>query len=72
MRQSLLLAGLATIVVVITAQTESDTMSIEALTDHSDAANRTFPETFDGYNTYAYCAYPVSVSFDLDSCKHGN
>jgi hypothetical protein len=72
MRQSLLLAGLATIVVVITAQTESDRTSFETLTDHSDAANGTFPVTFDGYNTYAYCAYPVSVSFDLDSCKHSN
>ena len=46
MQQALWLAGLISIAVVVTAQTELNTTSTETLTGQSDVVNVIFPDTF--------------------------
>lgn len=70
MRRVLLLAGVATCAVAVTAQIEPDTTSSnETLAGQFDEANLTFPDTFNSNYTFAYCAYPVSVGYTLTACK---
>ncbi|KAI9671180.1 MAG: hypothetical protein M1817_003687 [Caeruleum heppii] len=65
MRQSMVLAGLATVVVVVAAQNVTDVLVAATAMDLISPAIVPFPEYFDSNYTTAFCAYPVSGNYGL-------